>query len=256
MSMLDAFSLNGKTIIITGASSGIGRQCAILASQLGARVILAARNLEKLEYTKSLMERSDEHFICVMDLMNFEQVENIVSKTVQPLGKINGIIHAAGISTTLPLRNCTHTKMDDYFNTNVYGSVNLSRLLTKPVFLTENGSSIVFITSVMGVVGEVGKTIYSLTKGALIAGTKSMALELAPKKIRVNCVSPGVVITPMSNNAVYSQDETSLEKIKSNHPLGFGNPNDVAYACLFLMSDASRWITGSNMIVDGGYTAK
>lgn len=256
MTTKNAFQLNLKTIVVTGASSGIGRQCAISASQLGAKVVLIARNLEQLEVTKAMMENSNDHEICVADLMDFKQTEMVIKSIMEKVGKMHGIIHAAGISTTLPLRSTTASKMDDYFKTNVYGGIQLSRLLTKPTYLTENGASIIFLTSVMGVVGEVGKTIYSLTKGALVAGTKSMALELAPKKIRVNCVSPGVVVSPMSSKAVYTQDDAAIEKIKSLHPLGLGTPEDIANACMFLLSDASRWVTGSNLIVDGGYTAR
>lgn len=256
MTTKNAFQLNLKTILVTGASSGIGRQCAISASQLGAKVVLIARNLEQLEVTKAMMENSNDHEICVTDLMDFKQTEIVVKAIMEKVGKMHGIIHAAGISTTLPLRSITASKMDDYFKTNVYGGIQLSRLLTKPTYLTENGASIIFLTSVMGVVGEVGKTIYSLTKGALVAGTKSMALELASKKIRVNCVSPGVVVSPMSSKAVYTQDDAAIEKIKSLHPLGLGMPEDIANACMFLLSDASRWVTGSNLIVDGGYTAR
>jgi NAD(P)-dependent dehydrogenase (short-subunit alcohol dehydrogenase family) len=256
MKEINAFQLHNKNIVITGASSGIGRQCAITASKLGARVVLIARNKEKLEETLSLMDRPQEHFICQADLMDFENTEKAVKTVMVGVEKMHGIIHAAGISTTLPLRSISSSKMDDYFKTNVYGSVELTRLLTKPTYLTEQGGSVIFLTSVMGVVGEVGKTIYSLTKGALVAGSKSMALELAPKKIRVNCVSPGVVVTPMSSSAVYTQDEASREKIKGLHPLGLGATDDIANACVFLLADASRWITGTNLTVDGGYTAR
>ena len=256
MQTTNDFRLDDKNIIITGASSGIGRQCAIIASKYGARVILVARNKEKLEETLSLMNQMEKHVICVADIMDFVATEEALKILMTTVGKMHGLIHAAGISTTLPLRNISSSKMDDYFKTNVYGGIQLSRILTKPAYLDENGASIIFITSVMGVVGEVGKTIYSLTKGALVAGSKSMALELACKKIRVNCVSPGVVVTPMSSSAVYTQDEASLEKVTKLHPLGLGNPDDIANACLFLLSDASRWITGTNLIVDGGYTAK
>ena len=250
------FGLQNKNIIITGGSSGIGRQCAITASQLGARVVLVARNKEKLQETLDLMDPKEAHIICVTDLMDFEATEIAIQQVMTVVGKMHGIIHAAGISTTLPIRSISATKMDAYFKTNVYGSIQLSRILIKPAYLTEQGASIIFLTSVMGVVGEVGKTIYSLTKGALIAGSKSMALELAPKKIRVNCISPGVVVTPMSSAAVYTQNEAALEKTKSYHPLGLGIPEDVANGCMFLLSDASRWITGTNLMIDGGYTAR
>lgn len=253
---IDNFKIDNKNIVITGASSGIGRQCAIIASQLGARIVLIARNKEKLQETLSLMDRPETHLICELDIDDSDKMEAAIKTVMISVGKIHGLIHCAGISTTLPFRSISTSKIDAYFKTNVYGSIQLSRILTKPVYLTENGASIIFITSVMGVVGEVGKTIYSLTKGALVAGSKSMALELASKKIRVNCISPGVVITPMSSNAIYTQDKTSFDKITNLHPLGLGKPDDVANACMFLLSDASRWITGTNLIVDGGYTAR
>lgn len=256
MHIIDTFKLDNKNIIITGASSGIGRQCAIAASQLGASVILMARNTEKLQETLSLMNRPELHLICSVDIMDAEKMEAAIKTIMTSVGKMHGLIHCAGISTTLPLRNISPAKMEEYFKTNVYGGINLSRILTKPAYLSEQGASIIFITSVMGVVGEIGKTIYSLTKGALVAGSKSMALELASKKIRVNCISPGVVVTPMSNSAVYTRDESSLEKITNLHPLGLGAPEDISNACMFLVSDAARWITGTNLIVDGGYTAR
>jgi NAD(P)-dependent dehydrogenase (short-subunit alcohol dehydrogenase family) len=139
---------------------------------------------------------------------------------------------------------------------NVYGAMNVTRLLTRRQNISPQGGSIIFISSIMGVAGENGKSLYSMTKGALIAGTRSLAIELAPRKIRVNCISPGVVETPMSNSAIYSQHAESLDKIRNLHPLGLGSPTDVANACTFLLSDASKWITGINLIIDGGYTAR
>lgn len=119
-----------------------------------------------------------------------------------------------------------------------------------------NGASIVFIASVMSHVGEVGKTLYAMTKGALVSSAKSMAIELAPRNIRVNTLSPGVVKTPMSSKSAYSQNNESLSKIISKHPLGLGEANDIANACVYLLSEASKWTTGTNLIIDGGYTAK
>jgi NAD(P)-dependent dehydrogenase (short-subunit alcohol dehydrogenase family) len=112
------------------------------------------------------------------------------------------------------------------------------------------------MASVMGMVGEAGKTLYGMTRGALIAAAKSMALEFAPREVRVNSISPGVVETPLSQNSYYSKDEKLLEQVKNQHPLGLGKPGDVANACVYLLSDASRWVTGSNLTIDGGYTAR
>ena len=251
---VNPFNLSGKNIVITGASSGIGRQCAITANALGAFVILLGRSLERLKETSNLISNND-FLILAVDITDYEETEVELEKLLGNL-KIDGVIHAAGISTTLPLRNITPNKLQPFFETNVFAAINITKLLTKKKLANPDGMSIVFLASVMGVVGELGKTTYSLTKGALIAGTKSLALELASKNIRVNCISPGVVETPMSSNAVYAKNEEAYDKIKSKHPIGLGKPEDVANACAFLLSNGARWITGTNMIVDGGYTAR
>lgn len=254
--MSNPFSLAGKHIVVTGASSGIGRACAIHCSRAGAMVLLIGRNQQRLDETITMMENPGKHMISAVNLTDFGLVEAVLKSAVEKNGRFHGLVNAAGISTTLPLKLITAEKLDDYFRTNVHAAVNISRIFSKQAYLYNDGGSIILFSSVMGIVGEVGKTIYSLTKGALISGAKSMALELAPRKIRVNSVSPGVVITPMSQKAVYSQDEESLNKITAMHPLGLGQPEDVANACIFLLSDASRWITGTNLVIDGGYTAR
>jgi len=250
------FSLKDKLILITGASSGIGRQCAVTCSQMDAKVVLLGRNKERLTETLSLMINKERHSLYSVDITDYAGIEEVAGDIVEKYGKIDGLINCAGISTTLLFNMTRPEKMDEFFRTNVYASINLTRIVTGKNYFSEHGGSVIFISSVMGVAGEVGKSIYCLTKGALIAGAKAIALELSPRKIRVNCISPGVVETPMSKNAVYSRNEESLNKIKSLHPLGLGKPEDVANACLFLLSDAARWITGTNLIVDGGYLAK
>lgn len=250
------FSLHDKWIAITGASSGIGQQCAITCSQLGARVILLARNEERLQETLQQMVSPENHLYFILDISQNESVESIADQIKHQGLKINGIIHSAGISTTLPFKMVKPEKMEDFFRTNVIGAINLTRVLLRNELISEEGASIIFISSVMGFLGENGKALYGMTKGALIAASKSLAIELAPKNIRVNCISPGVVETPMSKNAIYSRNEESLNRIKNLHPLGLGKPLDVANSCAFLLSDAARWITGTNLIVDGGYSAK
>lgn len=250
------FSLKNKFIIVTGSSSGIGRVCAVTCSRMGATVALFGRDIPRLEETLSLMNDPENHMICTVDLTDYEKIENLVKEIVSQKGRLNGLINCAGISTTLPLNAVTPGRMNEFFETNVIGSINLSKQVVRSSHFSETGGSVVFISSVMGSVGEAGKTLYSMTKGAITAAVKSMAVELAPRKIRVNAVSPGVVVTPMSGKAVYSRDEDSLNKIKSLHPLGLGEPQDVANACVFLLSDEARWITGTNVIVDGGYLAR
>lgn len=202
------------------------------------------------------MQSPESHLVYSIDLAELSGIEAAIKEAVEKMGKLHGLVNAAGISTTLPLKLISNDKLDEFFKTNVYSAVLMSRLFTKQAIVSNEGGSVIMFSSVMGIVGETGKTLYSLTKGALISAAKSMALEFASKKIRFNAISPGVVVTPMSQNAVYSQDEESLNKITALHPLGLGMPDDIANACVYLLSDASRWVTGSNLVVDGGYTAR
>ncbi len=252
----DPFSLQDKTIIVTGASSGIGRECSVSCSRQGARVVLMGRDHNRLNETMALMQERNDHTICAVDLTNYEEVEKMISGLTPGFGKIDGLVNCAGISTTLPLNMVKPDKLGEFFSANVQAAVNLTRVVTRLSNFSEAGGSVIFIGSVMGEAGEAGKLIYSITKGALIAGARSLAIELAPRKIRVNSISPGVVETPMSKNAVYSRNEESLNRVINQHPLGLGLPEDVANACIYLLSDAARWITGTNLIVDGGYLAR
>ncbi len=250
------FRLDDKLVIVTGASSGIGRQCAISCSDMGARVVLLGRNSERLNETLSFMTAPEKHQIFSVDLVHYEKVLHVVEQITKEGNRIFGLINSAGISTTLPFNMSKPEKMDEFFHANVHSAINLTRIVTKQSNISETGGSIIFISSVMAVVGENGKTLYSMTKGALVAGARSLAIELAPRNIRVNCISPGVVESPMSKNAVYSRNEESMNKIKAMHPLGLGRPDDVANACIYLLSNASTWVTGTNLMVDGGYTIK
>lgn len=254
--MLNPFSLENKTILITGASSGIGRQCAISCVEAGAQVIILGRNEDRLTETANLLP--DQH-LKGKHIVHLEQEESVTSfiANLKDNGvQLSGVIHAAGISTTLPLKSSTLEKQLEFYATNVAGPVNLTRLLLKKGNGLVDNSSIVFISSVMSMVGEKAKSLYGGTKGAINAVVKSMALEYAARKIRINAISPGVVESPMSGKAVYSQSEQALAEVTQKHPLGIGKPEDVAYASIYLLSNAAKWITGSNLVVDGGYTAQ
>ncbi len=256
MNQPDIFTLKGKKILVTGASSGIGRQCAISCSRQGAVVVLLGRNMARLHETLALTSDPAGNILYSVDLLEYEHVEDVVEDIVNKIGRLDGLINSAGISTTLPINATSSDKLEHFLKTNVIGPMNLTRQFVRAKHISESGGSVVFISSVMGVVGEKGKTLYSTTKGALISAVRSLAVELAPRKIRVNTVSPGVVESPMSEDAVYNRDEASLNKIREFHPLGLGVPEDVANASVFLLSDAARWITGTNLFVDGGYTAR
>jgi len=249
------FSLEGKNIIITGASSGIGQKTAILCSQMGAHVVIIGRNEERLHGTFCQME-GEGHLIVPFDLTNTEQIKGMVSDIVSKLGPIDGLVCCAGISGILPLKLMSVEQQEQYFRTNVYATIELTRQVLSMKNVNKEGASVIFISSVMGVVGENAKSLYSMTKGALISASRSLAVEYAKKKIRVNCVSPGVVITPINVNQPYIADLEKRALLEAKHPLGLGRTCDIANACVFLLSDASRWITGQNMVVDGGYTCQ
>lgn len=249
------FSLSGKTVVVSGASSGIGKQCAIDCSKMGAKVVLLARNEKRLKETQEQMT-GDGHLSFCLDLTDFSLVEKTVGQIVVEVGPIDGIINCAGISTTRSLKLTDAQMMDDFFHTNVYSAIALSKFFCKRGNINKTGASIVFLSSVMGVVGEKGKSLYSMTKGALLSTARSLACEYAERKIRFNCISPGVVITPINQNLPHISSPTQRNELESKHLLGFGETTDVSNACIFLLSDASRWITGQNLIVDGGYTVR
>lgn len=253
---INSFLLEDKLVMVTGASSGIGRQCAIKCGQLGASVILLGRDQTRLAESLEMMNDTEKHMICSVDLLDYDKIGVAVKEVVAKKGRIEGLINCAGISTTLPLNSVSPPLMNQFFQANVIGGINLTKQVVKQSHFSNEGGSIIFISSIMGVVGENGKTLYSMTKGALIAAVKSMAVELAPRKIRVNSISPGVVDSPMSKGAIYSKDEQSLSRIRSLHPLGIGQPEDIANLCGFMLSGAARWITGTNIVIDGGYLAK
>lgn len=249
------FSLADKHIVVSGASSGIGQQCAISCAAMGAKVSLLGRNIERLKETLSAM-KGDGHNIFAVDLTIEEDVKTIVEKIVTTSGSIDGLLNIAGISSTLLLRSVSEKKMDEFFKSNVYSAYTLTREVCKKRNFSPEGGSIVFFSSIMGSYGDVGKSLYAMTKGALQAASKSLACELASKKIRVNTVSPGLIVTPINENLPHIADPEKREKLEELHLLGLGKTEDVANACIYLLSDASRWVTGINLFVDGGYTAK
>lgn len=253
--MYNPFSLEGKTILVTGASSGIGQQVAITCSKMGAKVALIGRNKERLEETQKQLE-GDGNLVVSYDLTDLEHQKELVSGIVAQMGVIDGLVNCAGISTTLPFKLMTPEKLEELFRTNVYAAIELTRQVLNIKNVNKQGASVIFFASVMGCVGENAKSLYSLTKGALISGCRSLAIEYASKLVRVNVVSPGVVETPINKNQPYLADSERRKVTEALHPLGIGTTDDVANACVYLLSDASRWVTGQNLIVDGGYTVR
>ncbi|MCF8295983.1 MAG: SDR family oxidoreductase [Saprospiraceae bacterium] len=252
---MNPFSLSNKTILITGASSGIGRQCAISCSKMGADVILIARNIDNLQQTLKLMNQGNHQYY-VQDITEYERLEALIETSCNSAGKISGLIHAAGIELTLPLKVMKAKNYEELFAINTIAGFELARILSKKKYIDEKGGSFVFISSIMSLVANPGLIGYCSSKGAVNAGVRAMALELAPKKIRVNSLSPGYIQTEMLKNAEKKNYNVDINNLEKNFLLGLGKPEDIANACIYLLSDASRWVTGTNLVVDGGYTAR
>jgi NAD(P)-dependent dehydrogenase (short-subunit alcohol dehydrogenase family) len=250
------FALKGKNVLVTGASSGIGRSCAIVASQLGADVILVGRNEERLAGTGRELHPGGRHVCFTQDLTAFDKLGNLVSSAVAQFGPISGFVHSAGLGLTMPLRSTTPRHLEELFAINVYAAIELCRLLAKKDCVGPNGSSFVLISSIMGLLGEPGKVGYCCSKGALLPAARALAAELAGRKVRTNCVLPAVVETELAEEYFRTVSEETRNAVVAAHPLGLGRPDDIANACAFLLSDASRWITGSSVVVDGGYSAR
>ncbi len=254
--MDNPFSLQNKVIVISGATSGIGKECAFQFAQQGAKLILLGRNKEKLQALLSELKTSDNHIFKVVDLdTELDKLSDIMKESVSEMGKINGLLHSAGIESTKPLKMLKTEDFEAHFRLNVTAAM----MLAKEVSHFKNKAeqlSMVFIASVMGSLGEPGKIDYCSSKGALVNGVKALALELAKKGVRANTISPAMVETPMAQEMFESLPEESVQNIKDRHPLGLGKPLDIAYAAQYLLSDASRWVTGSDLKIDGGYSAQ
>ncbi len=241
------FSLSNRHILVTGASSGIGRAIAVESSRMGARVTALGRNQDRLAQTLAALE-GEGHQSVGLDLCNTAELESVASS----LDGVNGVVHAAGITRTAPAKFISLKDYQDIMAVNVYAPIELTRLLLLNRKI-DKGSSIVFISSVVGgLLPGKGQGVYAASKGALSAYAKVLALELSTRKIRVNSILPAMVRTSFLDSM--GIDAASLDLDKQRYPLGYGTPEDVAWAAVYLLSGASRWITGSNMVLDGGAT--
>ena len=250
--MYNPFSLDGKTILVTGASSGIGRGTAIECAKMGGRLVLSGRNEERLQETLSSLE-GEGHIVLCGDL-NAEDVRNELANNMPML---DGIVHCAGISQIKMAKFMDMSSLENIFNTNVFSPLMLNTLLLKKRKIQKN-SSIIFISSISGVYrSQIGEGGYGATKAALTGYVKSLALELSAQGIRVNTIHPGVVETPLLgiSNGTFGEEE--LDSLRQKYPLKrFGKPEDIARCAVYLLSDASNWMTGSSILIDGGFTLK
>lgn len=251
--MFNPYNLEGKTILVTGASSGIGKSTAINASKLGATVIITARDKERLQQTFDLLEGQcdREHQQIIADLTDEEQLNNLLSS----VPTLNGLVLCAGKGLTLPIQFATRDKFDDIFNVNFFAPVELMRMLYKKKKLDKE-SSIVLLASLGGTQIFSGvNCIYGASKSALNAVMKFAAKEFASRKIRVNSICPGMVDTPLIHRGTISEEQ--LLEDQKRYPLGrYGQPEDIAFAAIYLLSDAASWMTGQSIVLDGGVSIK
>lgn len=254
MSMRNLVDLAGRRILVTGASSGIGRACAVMAAELGATVVLTGRRVDALRAVAAELPNSEAHAVFGCDIGNVGEIDDLV-KFAAAGGKLDGLVHAAGVCPLSPLAMSGAEALESAMRVNYVAFQELMRLCPKKKFANE-GFAAVAVSSVSAAVGWAGGTMYSATKGALSAAVRSMAVELAPKRIRVNAVCPSNIKTPMFDGITELNDEAAMSELERKQPLGFGAPEQVASAVCFLLSPAASFITGVNLPVDGGYLAQ
>ena len=251
--MQQPLDLTGQSILVTGASSGIGRGCCVYLSRLGARIVAAGRDAARLEETLGALEGSG-HEAWTVDLTGADLRAGLRG-VVAGSGPLNGMVHSAGLHQAIPLRAITDAKLKEIFAVNVHSAILLAQAFCEKGIATRP-ASIVFMSSVTALTGSPALTGYSATKGAIVSAARCLAVELARLSIRVNCVAPGVVETPMLDQLRSTLTDEQFQAIEASHPLGVGTVDDVAASVAFLLSPMSKWITGTTLIVDGGYTAQ
>jgi NAD(P)-dependent dehydrogenase (short-subunit alcohol dehydrogenase family) len=242
------FSLASKTVLITGASSGIGRETALECARMGASVVITGRDKDRLDETLQLIE-SDDKTAIIADLTVADGIERLI----EALPSLDGAVLCAGNSTTLPLQFGTRDKFDDMFDINFFAPVELLRLLYKKKRLNK-GASVVLIASIGGTHSFMpGNGIYGASKAALNSVMKYAAREFASRRIRVNSICPGMVDTPLIHRGTITEEQ--LAEDAKRYPLGrYGKPSDIAHGAVYLLGDASSWLTGHDLVIDGGFS--
>jgi NAD(P)-dependent dehydrogenase (short-subunit alcohol dehydrogenase family) len=254
MSTAGVTPFQDRWVVVSGASSGIGRAIGVHLASLGARVVLMGRNVQRLQETAAQIGAADRSVVCPLDLADLAGIAPALRVVATRTGRLYGLCHAAGLSMTLPLSATKPERVRSIMDVNFQAGLELSRVFVERSVLSEDGGSVLWISSVYAHVGAPGQIAYCATKGAIAAAVRAMALELAPRRVRVNSVSPGMVKTAMTDAAASGMTAEQWSRIEALHPLGTGDVQDVARAASFLLDPLNTWITGTDMVIDGGYS--
>ena len=253
MRPFNTIDFDGKWIVLTGASSGIGRAIAVALAACNAKLVLIGRDESTLRGTAESLSGPEARSL-VMDLAETYSVADDLKKELSEVGPVYGLCHCAGVVETRPLTSSKPEVFLRQLGVNLLAGMEIARTVARRDTMEKDGGSLLFLASLYAHVGAPGQTAYCASKGAIASAVRALAVELAPRNIRVNSLSPGFVKTAMTEyDARLTQSQ--LDAIIAKHPLGAGMPEDIARAAVFLLNPANRWTTGADLVIDGGYTA-
>lgn len=248
---INPLDMSGKRILITGASAGIGKSTAQLLANLGAQLIINGRNEQALDETLSSLH-GEGHIIAAFDMAKTDELANWIKSLTQDFGEMDGFVHCAGIQKNQAIRSFNQDFFDETMHVNLASAMAISKGFRYKSDKSKH-KAIVFVASIGGLIGQPGNTVYGASKAGLMSLTRGLAMEFLRDNIRVNCVAPALVETEMASRTRDNMNAAQYQAIINQHPMGIGQPEDVAHAIAFLLSDSAKWINAVTLPVEGGY---